>query len=527
MNQELTLTIEKIMACPADERAQAIIETDDPAAVIQALSPQEAYLTIKDDWEGDGRLLLPYVASEKLPAFIDLDCWDAEGLNLEGLIEWFWALADVSIEHLAQAVAELDLEISVSLFAHYLEIAQASSVDDNVPDLLAAGFETLDDVFFLRFRSDCPENELFKRLLRELYAAYPQIYRTIMYASDAESFTSLEEEAFLQRRLRLAELGFVPTDEALSVYRRQKPEKLLQAELDERLVPRIEAGAWHLPTVYRPADGSLLAQALGELEGAQRERLGFELVYLVNKLIMADFKPLNSSDELKEAVAKAAGLIAIGLDAASCHKGLETAQVLNGMNVEQLFSLGYNLILDEQQHYKNLKIERDLLPPAERELIEGLLRKRPLFGQRDFETPGDLQNLRAALARLEALKLLTADLAWQALDLSATNLGGPEGLDLENLALTMLALNALGADAGFRPLLAEEFQRFAGRVIAGGKLKTGFSADLSALIGARGVDATVAGGLGASLSARLGGEIAALDPATAEARFVTALIVAQ
>ena len=63
MNQELTLTLEKIMACDADERAQAIIETDDPAAVIQALSPQEAYLTIKDAWDGDGRLLLPYVAS--------------------------------------------------------------------------------------------------------------------------------------------------------------------------------------------------------------------------------------------------------------------------------------------------------------------------------------------------------------------------------------------------------------------------------------------------------------------------------
>lgn len=515
------------MACAAEERAQAIIETDDPAAVIQAMSPQEAYLTIKDAWEGDGRLLLPYVATEEIPAFIDLDCWDADGLNLASLIEWFWALADISLEHLAQAVAELDLEISVTIFAHYIEIAQASSVDDNVPDLLAAGFETLDDVFFLRFKSDSPDNELLKRLLKELYAAYPQVYRTIMYSSDAESFTSLEEEAFLQRRLRLTELGFVPADEALTVYRRQKPEKLMQTELDGRLVPRFEAGDWHLPAVYRPAGGSLLAQTLDAVATAQRERLGFELVYLVNKLIMADFKPLNSSSELNDAVAKAAGLIAIGLDAAADRKGLEAAQTLSCMNVEQLFSLGYNLILDEQQRYRDLKLERGLLPSAERELIDGLLRKRPLYGTHDFETPDDLRSLRATLARLEALKLMTDGLAWQTLDLAATNLGGPESLDLENLALTMLALNVLDAGDGLRPLRPEEFRRFAALVTAGGKLKPSFTEDLNTFIKTKGVNDRTAAELAASLSARLEGEIAALDAAKAEARFVTALIVAQ
>lgn len=527
MNQELTLTLEKIMACDADERAQAIIETDDPAAVLQAMSPQEAYLTIKDAWEGDGRLLLPYVASEKIPAFIDLDCWDADGLNLESLIEWLWALADVSLEHLAQAVAELDLEVSVSLFAHYIEIAQASSVDDNVPDLLGAGFETLDDVFFLRFRNDNPENELIKRLLKELYAAYPQLYRTIMYAVDDASFTSLEEEAFLQRRLRLTEMGFVPTDEALTVYRRQSPDKLLKNTLDERLVPRIEPGVWHLPTVYRPAAGSLLAEALNAVDAPQRERLGFELVYLVNKLVMADFKPLNSSQELKTAVDKAAGLIGIGIDAAAGHKAAAAEQVLSGMNVEHLFSLGYNLILDEQQRFKNLKIERDLLPPAERDLIEGLMRKRPLFGTRDFESPKDLQDLRAAIARLEALKLITEGLDWQKLNYAATNLAGPEGLDLENLTLTMLALNVLGADGGFRPLSPEEFRRFSEQVVADGKLKPGFTNDLTELIKSRNISADVAAELAASLSARLDGEIAALDAATADARFVTALVVAR
>ncbi|OPZ59060.1 MAG: hypothetical protein BWY87_01185 [Deltaproteobacteria bacterium ADurb.Bin510] len=526
MNQELTLTVERVMACPPEKRAQAIIETDNPAEIVQALSAQEAYLVIKDAWEGDGRLLLPYVPAEKLPAFLDLDCWAAEGLNLENLLEWLWALADISLEHLASAVAELDLEITVMLFDHHLTVETVSPVDDNVPDLLAAGFETIDDVFFFRFHDEVPENELLKRLLKELYASNPQLYRTIMYSAGGESQAGLEEEAFQQRRLRLTELGFVPAEEALFVYRRQKPTRILAAELDERLVPRCDSGPWRLPAVYRPAELSLLGQTLVAVDAAQRERLGFELVYLVNKLIMADFKPLNSSEELGAAVAKAVGLTGIGLAEAARIKGLEPAAVLAGLNVEQLFSLGYNLILEEQQRCKQLGLDRELLPEAERELVEGLLRKRPRFGTRDFAGPDDLDSLRAALGRLEALKRLTADLAWQACDFKATNLGGSEGLDLENLALTMLALNALGAGDGFRPLTPAEFRRFAELIIADGQIKAGFAVDLTALIEARGVDRDVARALAARLSERLASELGGLDLTQAEPRFVTAVAIA-
>lgn len=525
MNQELSLKLDAILACDPEKRAQAIIETDDPATILQDLNTQEAYLVIKDAWEGDGQLLLPYVPPAKLPAFIDLDCWTAEGLNLDDLLEWFWALADISLEHLALVVAELDLEVTVMFFEHYIEIAIASTVDDTAPDLLADGFESLDDVFYLRFKNDVPENELVKRLLREIYGANLNLYRTIMYSADGEIKTSLEEEAYQQRRLRLAELGFVPTEEALAVYRRQKTQTLLSQGLDERLLPHL-VDEYHLPSLYRPTATSLLAASLPELAPQERERLSFELVYLVNKLIMADYRPLNSSAELARAVAKAAGLISIGLAEAARLKQIPESAVLAQSNAEQLFSLGHNLILNEQQRLKELGLELNLIPASVRETAQDLLCKRPRFAGRDFEGPADLEALRAMLARLEAFKRLLADSCWNELDFAATNLGGREGLELENLSLTKLALNALKAGEGFRPLTPAEFRRFAELVLADGRLKAGFVAELAELIAASGVAGPVAADLAARLSARLESEIGGLDLAKAEPRYITAVLIA-
>ena len=71
------------------------------------------------------------------------------------------------------------------------------------------------------------------------------------------------------------------------------------------------------------------------------------------------------------------------------------------------------------------------------------------------------------------------------------------------------------------------FKTIGEQVVADGKLKPGFTYDLTELIKSRNISADVAAELAASLSARLDGEIAALDAATADARFVTALVVAR
>ena len=89
-------------------------------------------------------------------------------------------------------------------------------------------------------------------------------------------------------------------------------------------VPIINKHMHMLPTVYLEQFSQgrgLLVNSLEKTSSETQERFLYEMIYLANKVLMADFKPLNNSNEIKHSMEKASSLATLGPSIAMKEKG--------------------------------------------------------------------------------------------------------------------------------------------------------------------------------------------------------------
>jgi hypothetical protein len=539
MSKKLSLKqeIAKVLACTPSARARGIIDSPYTGQILEQLPPQETYLIIKESWGMDSQILLQYILPEAVCRFIDLDCWEKDTLSVDGVMEWLWEIYNASFDTLAHALETIDLEILVILFQSYIKVAHVIPTDEHIPDLIDEGFESLDNNYFYQIILDDEKTPLIKELLSILFTHHQELYYTILEGVMFEMRSNMEETTYEKRSLRLMEMGFPPPDEAMSIYQHIRPEKLLDLGIQKEKTPVINKHLHLLPTVYLDHFShkkDLIIQVLDSAKPEIQERFLYEMIYLANKIVMADFKPLNEMEEIRRSMEKASSLTSLGLSVAMREKGLSAEAVLDSINAEPLFSLGYNMIYEQQRRLKLLlqEIESTMIPESLREHVDGLQKKRPLYKDRDFSTIEELEEVKGSIDRMEAMASLLSHLRWdeQIEYLSETNTGA--NLDMETIILTSLAAGGIEQETRFRPLELHEILHFLSRTthLEAGKRSTvpTFKEDLKAYLS--GLDNTLGdamiGNIASLLITRLEDEISGinnldrLDP-----RFITCFTV--
>jgi hypothetical protein len=467
MNTKLTLKTEltKVLQCAPDERARTIIDSPYTKQILKQLSSQETYMLIKESWGSDSQILLQYIPPETISHFIDMDCWEKDNLSVEGLFEWLWEIYNASIDTLQDALEYMDLDLVILLFQSYLEVVQVVPTDEHIPDLLNAGYESFDDIYYFRFTQDDEKIQLLKDMLSILFTHHQNIYYGIMEGVLWELKSFMEESLFERRTLRLMEMGFPPPDEAVSIYQHIRPDRLLKAGLQKEKTPVIDEDRSFLPSLYMEhfsQSKGIVVQAIAEASQETRDRFIYEMIYLANKIIMADFRPLNELDELRKSMDKASSITSLGLAIAMRENSSSAQSVLENVNAETLFSLGYNMVYEQQKRLKLLlrEIESSMIPDSLNEYVEGMLKKRPLYKDAEFSVLEQLEQVTWHIDRIEALAHITSELAWdrQLAKLKGTNTG--TNLDMENIILTSLAVNFIEKHSYFRPLHLTELLDF-------------------------------------------------------------------
>ncbi|MCU0575451.1 MAG: DUF6178 family protein [Desulfobacterota bacterium] len=539
MTKKLTLKseISRVLACTLSERARGIIDSPYTRQILEQLPPQDAYIVIKESWGMDSQILLQYIPPETVCRFIDLDCWEQDSLSVDSVMDWLMEIYNASLESLIQALDSLDQEIIVLLFQNYIEVVHVRPTDEHIPDLIDGGFESLDSNFFYRMVNEDDRSHFIKEMLSILFTHEKDLYSSILESVMYELKSSMEEAAYERRSLRLMEMGFPSPDEAIDVYRHIRPEKLLNQGIIRDKTPVITRHLHMLPAVYLEQfsqGASLLVATLRKTTEETRERFIYEMIYLANKLVMADYRPLNDSEGVRLSMEKAGSLATLGLSVAIREKGLPAQDVLNSINAETLFSLGYNMVYVQQRRLRLLlnDIERTMIPEHMRELADGLLQKRPLYRSREFSGIEELDEITLFMDRLEAMAGIMAHLNWEDRipDLANTNTGA--GLDMENIILTSLAVNTVSKETGFRPISRDELMGFlskATRLEGGMRLvypafREQLPSHLKALDTSLGRELAedIAGALTARIEEEAGGikVLSSLEP-----RFITCLIV--
>ena len=467
MTKQLSLTAEisKVLACPPSERGRGIIDSPYTKQILEQLPPQETYLIIKEAWGSDSQILLQYVPPEAVCHFIDLDCWDGENFSVEAGMEWLVEIHNASPESFIQALETIDLEILVLLFQTYIEVVHVRPADEQIPDLIDEGFESIDNMYYYRIILDDDHSHFIKEMLSILFTSYRDLYYIILEGVMNELKTGMEETTFERRSLRLMEMGFPQPDEAISIYQHIRPERLLNQGIIKEKVPIIDKHLNMLPTIYLEQfsqERGLLVTSLEKTSSETRQRFLYEMIYLANKIIMADFRPLNNSDEIKHSMEKASSLASLGLSIAMKEKGLNAENVLSDINAETLFSLGYNMIYAQQRRFRLLlkDIEVSMIPERLKEYAEGLLKKRPLFKNKEYSRIEDLEEITRFVDKIETMARIMPALEWedQIPNLAGTNTGA--NLDMETIILTSLAVNATTKHSRFRPLIISELLSF-------------------------------------------------------------------
>ncbi|HPJ95164.1 MAG TPA: DUF6178 family protein [Deltaproteobacteria bacterium] len=467
MNTKLTLQTElsKVLQCSPAERARTIIDSPYTKQILKQLSSQETYMIIKESWGTDSQILLPYIPPETIGHFIDMDCWEKDNLSVEGLFEWLWEIYNASVDTLQDALEHMDLDLVILLFQSYLEVVQVVPTDEHIPDLLNAGYESFDDIYYFRFTEDDEKTQLLKDMLSILFTHHQDIYYGIMEGVLWEIKSFMEESLFERRTLRLMEMGFPPPDEAVSIYQHIRPHSLLKTGLQKEKTPLIDEEKSFLPSLYMEhfsQNKGIVVQAIADSPEETRDRLVYEMIYLANKIIMADFRPLNELDELRKSMDKASSITSLGLAIAMRENKSSAQSILENVNAETLFSLGYNMVYEQQKRLKLLlrELESSMIPESLNEYVEGLLKKRPLYKDTEFSTIEQLEQVTWHIDRIEALVNIAAELAWdrQIDKLKETNTG--TNLDMENIVLTSLAVNFIEKQSFFRPVSLTELLDF-------------------------------------------------------------------
>jgi hypothetical protein len=455
----------KILQSTSAQRARAIIDSDYTREILEQLSPQETYMIIKESWGTDSQILLPYVPPETVCHCIDMDCWEGDTLTVGSILDWLWEIYNSSLETLQEVLQTMDLDIIILLYQSYIDVVQVVPTDETIADLLDEGYESFDDIYYFMFQEEDEKTQLLKDMLSLIFTHFQNVYYSIMEGVMWELRSSMEESIYERRSLRLMEMGFPPPDEAMSIYQRVQSKKLLGTGINKSKVPILDRNLELLPAIYLEhlaENTSLVASSMSEASPEERQRFTFEMIYLANKVVMADYRPLNEVDTLKSSIEKASSVTSLGLAVAMREQGRTAPEVIAAMNAETLFSLGFNMIVEQKSRLKQVLagIDASMIPDRLGGFVEGLMKKRPLYKDEDFSRIEQLEEVTRNIDRIMAMIDIMERLGWEnGLDvLEGTNTGAD--IDMEAVILTSLAINSLTGENAFRPLSHQELGSF-------------------------------------------------------------------
>lgn len=406
---------------------ERILQLPDPRQVLQGLAPIDFYWVVKKVGEEDSFPLLELASTDQWEHLLDLEIWRRDRIDLEQTGSWLKRLYKADGRRLARWLMEEGELLGRLYLSRLLDVMVKDQDTEIVPD----GFFTLDDVYYLRVRDPGQTGwiqELTADMARLDYDAYLRLLLGLVERLPSD----MEEELYRFRGTRLAECGFLPFDEALSVYSPLDPEAVMGggpgvptvvelAEEEEELVPMVP---WD-----HGVEGGLLAKAVEEIDDSgSLDRLRLEFANLANQLISAEGMPVMDLEVLKWACKRAASYVNLGLERLTKGDVSNASDLLTREAVVTIFRVGFGMALRLQWEakgwvkrswFKRMGLGTGFWGEAWGATLSGLLRKRPLYSlgekegeqQRDFRRLAEIEEATRVLARLEALDDLMEALA--------------------------------------------------------------------------------------------------------------------
>ena len=463
--------VKHLVFLPGSEVINRILDLEHAEKAVRGLPHSDLYWLIKKIGEGDALPLLKLASTQQWQFLLDLEAWDRDRLDMEQATIWLGRLFQADPERVLNWLLTQGELFTYCYFSNKIEV-HVREKDEFFEDTT---FLTFDDIYYFRV-CDAEEGDLIQELLRRLAEKDLLGYQAIMLGLAGTLRDELEEEIYRLRNVRIAEDGFLPYEEAVSLYAylgsdALKPEKGLLSHPG----PASDPHPSPLAPILHLGENSLVLKALErDSDPALLDRIRVEFAGLCNQVISADRIRVSDAEDLVRVCRKAADYINAGLERLAGASPERCRKYLMETPLQHLFRVGFSLALQVRWEAERwLKeawfVRSDLRPAFWGEwggFLVGLLQKRPLLyrgasshpAYSHFEGSADLQRCREILRQMKALDSLLEKI-------SSTHPVEKEWakepfFTFHALIFNFWARQKLNIQPGFAPLSLEEVTRF-------------------------------------------------------------------
>ncbi len=482
--KKLTTERKELLSLSPDKAMERILGASEPIPLVHSFAEEDLYYLVNDIGPEDSLPLLAMASDKQLDYILDMEVWERDRIDLRAFTRWLNLLLRADARRSISWLIREKTDFVEYYLNRNLEVVIREHDQD--PSDFGERFFTMDDTFYVRilddplakFTDDIIDKlrkETIKRFLTDLAAIDYFGYQKLLMASVSLIPAESEEENYRMRTVRLAEKGFLPFEDAVGVYQPMTAQDLKDKvwKKDVRTAGN-EAAVPFYPLKVMD-QGNLFSEALRWIGSVGTVRqLQSEFAALCNQIIVADHKKIRTQEDLKTAVDKASGFIAIGLrqlvPGSPTPEPHEAAKWLRTATLSDIFRVGFGRVLAlkwrAERWRKDAWFEKAGLPLSfwgEEWLgvMGGLLVKKLLFfdnyrsGElyREFSSMEDIQTTESVLAEIIAFDDL---LAHMGIDITSRY----RFMTHKSLVLTSWARHSLGLPEAFIPIPVARFKEF-------------------------------------------------------------------
>ena len=471
--------LRELISMSGREALDRILEQKYPQQYVQDMTSVDFFWLIKKIGEDDALPILKLASPEQWQYLLDMELWRENRIDPEQISTWLerFHRSDPSrlvkwLGSYGQALAYLYMFKNIQVEIKNLD------EDEEFPE----DFITYDGTYFVRILNKDHE-EMIGSILREMAKENYEQYQTLILGLAGIIPAEAEENMYRVRNVRLAEEGFLPNEEALSVYAYLKADTLLKDRpLQEHFLSNGEAARTLVPMtplLYSQGNNFLAGVVSRLTDPLLLDRIRLEFAGLCNQIISADGLVVSDFQDLLQVCRKTAGYLSLGLERLTKGALPLLEQVLKQNPLNDIFRVGFGLALElkweaekwvKEAWFHNKGLNSDFWGEEWGPTLSGLLQRRPIFfsghlekeNYREFEQWSDVESCKEYLNHMIALDSILENLTSK-YPLPSTRMKDPL-LTFHPILFSFWARKQLKLKPGLAPISVEQMRAFFGNI---------------------------------------------------------------
>jgi len=414
--------LDRILSLPGSQALNRLLDYENAAQIVRDMSRVDLFWLIKKIGEDDSLPILRLASDDQWQYIMDLEQWKSDRVELKETAQWLDRFHKADPERLARWFYSEDGNMLAHFFFNNILDVRIKEEQDYIPP---DGFFTFDNLYYISIL-DKENEEVIEQMLRQLASEDYNRFQALLLGLGGVIPAEIEEEMYRMKGVRIAEDGYLPFEEAISIYSYQRPDFLKQGGSGYRLFfPDEETGALAplTPLAYTEGDNVFTRSIAAIADGASLERLRLEFAGLCNQILSADTVVPEGIEDLVKVTRKAAGYLNIGLERLSENDLRTSEEFIKNNPLVAIFRVGFGMTLElkweaEKQIRASWFLSKGLDAGFWGEewggVLKGMLMKRPLFYMleyRPFETLSEVKNAGDILHRILLLDKLMERIA--------------------------------------------------------------------------------------------------------------------